>query len=116
MVFSESSLQDRILKNIKYLKETKGLTSKQLEESGLARATYNNLFYRDESGYPSVDTMERLSDVFHVDITFFFAEHTEQRRERDYLVSCLCNLYDNANDRERTLLRKMLEAFERDPE
>lgn len=115
-MLTEPSLQDRILRNIRYLKETRGLTTKQLEESGLARATYNNLFYREDACYPSVETMERLSEAFHVDITFFFTEHTEPRRERDYLVSRLCKLYDNANDRERTLLRKMLEAFERDPE
>ncbi len=108
---SSLSLSEIIQNNYRCLKQEKGLTAKQMEEVGIGKTTLNDMVNRNKNGFPSIETLEKLATAFDVPITYFFEEHEFVNRERDYLISYTAALYDRSDERDRRLIKSLLEAF-----
>lgn len=108
---SSLSLSEIIQNNYRCLKQEKGLTTKQMDEVGIGKTTLNDMLNRSKNGFPSIETLEKLAKAFDVPITYFFEEHELVNHEREYLISYMTALYDRSDERDRRLIKSLLEAF-----
>jgi transcriptional regulator with XRE-family HTH domain len=65
-----NKLLAKIAKNIKKIRETKGLLQREMEDHGFDLRNYQRLESGEHS--PSLYTLHKLSAAFKVDITDFF--------------------------------------------
>jgi transcriptional regulator with XRE-family HTH domain len=92
---TNQSLQKDIGEKIKQLRTKKGLTMKELGENlNVSHAHISKL----ESGInsPSVDLLEKLSEFFNIDVSYFFAKKDEDDIlfERDLSLEHLKDKYN----------------------
>lgn len=91
----ENSLQKEIGEKIKYLRTRKGISMRELGDNlGVSHAHISKL----ESGInsPSVDLLEKLSEFFNIDVSYFFARKDEDEIlfERDLSLEHLKDKYN----------------------
>lgn len=91
----EYSLQKEIGEKIKKLRNRKGISMRELGDNlGVSHAHISKL----ESGInsPSVDLLEKLSDFFNIDLSYFFAKEDDDEIlfERDLSLEHLKEKYN----------------------
>ena len=92
---ANQSLQKEIGEKIKQLRTRKGLTMKELGENlGVSHAHISKLESGNNS--PSVDLLEKLSEFFNIDVSYFFARKDEDEIlfEHDLSLESLKDKYN----------------------
>ncbi len=107
-----------MLKNLKHLRQTEGISQKQLAESiGVSQQSINK--YENHKIEPDIDTMIALAEYFQTSVDYLVG-HTEVRRKIEETATCELNAeelflvesYRSLSRKRKDSIRSIIDSYQ----